>query len=73
MNTDETVRNYAVISVTTMKLVIPSLDIVADALTVIEMKNAMKVKYQNLLYWITTISIKTEKENYLQNKNTLYL
>lgn len=42
MNTDETVRNNAVISVTTMKLVIPSLDIVADALTVIEMKNAMK-------------------------------
>lgn len=44
MNTDETVRACAVISVTTTYLVIPSLEIVADALTVIEMQNAMKVR-----------------------------
>lgn len=45
MNSDETVRTYAVITVTTTKLVIPSLEIVTDALTVIEMQNAMKVIY----------------------------
>lgn len=44
MNTDETVRPYAVISVITMKRVTPFLEIVADALTVIEMQNAMKVR-----------------------------
>lgn len=42
MNTDETVRTYAAISVITMKLVIPSLEIVADVLTVIKMHDATK-------------------------------
>lgn len=42
MNTDEAVRTNAVTSVITMRLVVPSLEIVADALTVIKMKNAMK-------------------------------
>lgn len=44
MNTDKTVRTYAVISVTIMHLVTPSLEVVADVLTVIKMRNAMKVK-----------------------------
>lgn len=44
MNTDETVRTCAVISVTTTYLVTPSLETVADALTVIKIQNAMKVR-----------------------------
>lgn len=42
MNTDKTVRTDAVISVTVMLLVTPSLEVVADVLTVIKMQNAMK-------------------------------
>lgn len=44
MNTGESVRTCAVISVTTTYLVIPSLENVADALTVIKVQNAMKVR-----------------------------
>lgn len=46
MNTEETVRTDAVINVTTTKLVIHSLEIVAGALTVIVMQNAIKVRYK---------------------------
>lgn len=46
MNTEETVRADAVINVTTTKLVIHSLEIVAGALTVIVMQNAIKVRYK---------------------------
>lgn len=46
MNTEETVRADAVINVTTTKLVIHSLEIVAGALEVIVMQNAIKVRYK---------------------------
>lgn len=59
MNTDETVRTDAVISVTTTKLVIPFLEIVADALTVIKMQNAMKVRYK--MYHLKDTKIKKKK------------
>lgn len=63
INTDETVRTDAVISVTTMHLVTPSLDVVAVALTVIKMQNAMKVR--NLTYHlvVTKITNEIEKKN----------
>lgn len=61
MNTEETVRTDAVINVTTTKLVIHSLEIVAGALTVIVMQNAIK----NATVELTAKTVRTNVGNVL--------